>query len=131
VKLTIFVLSSHSMNIEEFRAYCLSKPGAGESLPFDEYTLVFKVMNKMFTLTPLDDAFCFSVKTDPEEAESLKERYPCISAARYMDKKHWVMVRPDASIDDHTMKKLIDRSYELVVQKMTRKEREALKKLSL
>mgnify|MGYP000894753990 CR=1 FL=1 len=129
--MTIFVLSSLPMNIEEFRDYCLSKPGAGESLPFDEYTLVFKVMSKMFTLTPLDDTFCFSVKADPDEAESLKERFPCITAARYMDKKHWIMVRPDASIDDHTMKKLIDRSYELVVQKMTGKDREALKKLSL
>ncbi len=36
------------MNIEEFRDYCLSKKGVTESFPFDEETLVFKVMGKMF-----------------------------------------------------------------------------------
>ncbi|TDI77778.1 MAG: MmcQ/YjbR family DNA-binding protein, partial [Bacteroidetes bacterium] len=32
------------MNIEEFRDYCLFKKGVTESFPFDEETLVFKVM---------------------------------------------------------------------------------------
>ncbi len=36
------------MNIEEFRDYCLSKPG----FPFDDNVLVFKVVNKMFALIP-------------------------------------------------------------------------------
>ena len=40
------------MNIEELREYCLSK-GATECMPFDEDTLVFKVMGKMFTYTGL------------------------------------------------------------------------------
>jgi len=38
------------MNIEEYREYCLSVKGATECMPFDEHTLVFKVMDKMFTL---------------------------------------------------------------------------------
>ena len=42
------------MNIEELREYCLSKKGAGEDFPFDETTLVFKVMNKMFALTDIE-----------------------------------------------------------------------------
>ncbi len=36
------------MNIEEIREYCLSKTAVTESFPFDETTLVFKVMNKNF-----------------------------------------------------------------------------------
>jgi len=36
------------MNIEEIRDHCLTKPGVTEGFPFDESTLVFKVMNKMF-----------------------------------------------------------------------------------
>jgi hypothetical protein len=31
------------MNIEDLREYCLSIKGASESLPFDEYTLLYKV----------------------------------------------------------------------------------------
>lgn len=42
------------MNIEEFREYCLSKPGVSEGFPFGEDTLVFKVMDKMFTLIGLN-----------------------------------------------------------------------------
>ena len=37
------------MNIEDYREYCLSVKGATECMPFDEHTLVFKVMDKMFT----------------------------------------------------------------------------------
>ena len=42
------------MNIEEIRDHCLAKPGVTEGFPFDETTLVFKVMNKMFALTGLE-----------------------------------------------------------------------------
>jgi predicted DNA-binding protein (MmcQ/YjbR family) len=42
------------MHIEQIREYCLSKKGTTESLPFDKDTLVFKVLNKMFVIAPLD-----------------------------------------------------------------------------
>ncbi len=41
------------MNIETLREYCLSKPGAEETLPFGPDTLVFKVSGKIFLLTAL------------------------------------------------------------------------------
>jgi hypothetical protein len=41
------------MNIEDFRAYCLSKPDATEGTPFGEDNLVFKVRGKMFALASL------------------------------------------------------------------------------
>ena len=37
------------MNIEDYREYCLSVKGATECMPFDKHTLVFKVMDKMFS----------------------------------------------------------------------------------
>ncbi len=36
------------MNVETIREYCLSKRGVTESFPFDDVSLVMKVMNKMF-----------------------------------------------------------------------------------
>ena len=39
------------MHVEAFRKYCLFKKGATEGFPFDQDTLVFKVMGKMFALT--------------------------------------------------------------------------------
>ena len=55
------------MNIEEFRNYCLVKNGVTEDFPFDETTLVFKVMGKMFALTGLEaEEFRVNLKCDPE-----------------------------------------------------------------
>ena len=50
------------MNIEEFRNYCLSKPGVTEDFPFDDTTLVFKVGGKMFALTDLEEEFRINLK---------------------------------------------------------------------
>ena len=41
------------MNIESYREYCLQKPGTTEHFPFNEDTLVFKVMGKMYALSSL------------------------------------------------------------------------------
>jgi len=57
------------MNIEEIRDYCLAKPGVTEGFPFDEVTLVFKVMNKMFALVGLERVPPFiNLKCDPNRA---------------------------------------------------------------
>lgn len=44
------------MDIETAREYCLSKKAVTECFPFDEYSLVMKVMNKMFALIDLESA---------------------------------------------------------------------------
>ena len=63
------------MNIESLREYCISKPCVEECFPFDESTLVFKVLGKMFLLTDLVSEFSISVKCDPEKAIDLRERF--------------------------------------------------------
>ena len=61
------------MNIETFRDYCLAKKGVEETFPFDEVTLVFKVLNKMFALTSLkNEIFEVNLKCDPERAIELR-----------------------------------------------------------
>ena len=42
------------MHIEQLREYCIAKKGVTEHFPFDEVTLVFKVMGKMFLLVGLN-----------------------------------------------------------------------------
>ena len=53
------------MDIETLREYCLSKKAVTECLPFDEYSLVMKVMGKMFALIDLEGANSLSLKCDP------------------------------------------------------------------
>jgi predicted DNA-binding protein (MmcQ/YjbR family) len=126
-KFCIFV--EKSMNIEEFREYCLAKKGVTECFPFDENTLVFKVMGKMFALTDLVDAFSLNLKCDPEKALELRERYSCVTPGYHMNKKMWNTVMMDDSISDTLLKQWIDHSYEEVVKKLTKAEQKTLSNL--
>ena len=106
------------MNIEEFREYCLSKKGVTECFPFDEITLVFKVMGKMFALTNTEGEFTLNLKCDPEKAIDLREHYPSVLPGFHMDKKHWNTVIIDGMVPDELLKEWIDDSYNLVVNKL-------------
>ena len=106
------------MNIEEFREYCIAKPGVTEEFPFDENTLVFKVMGKMFALTDLVDEFSLNLKCDPERAIELRDQYPAIQPGYHMNKTHWNTVKMDGSIPEKLIFELIDHSYQLVVDKI-------------
>lgn len=115
------------MNVEEVRQYCLSKKGATEDLPFDEVTLVFKVMGKMFALTGLDAAECsVNLKCDPERALQLREAHGDITPGYHMNKKHWNTVYCERELDTDFLEELIDHSYDLVVAGLRKKDREVL-----
>ncbi len=120
---------NQTMNIEDLREYCLSKNGVSESFPFDETTLVFKVMNKMFALTDTEDDFSINIKCDSEKVFELRERYPAVKPGYHMSKKHWNTVVIDGSVEDGTLYKWIDDSYNLVVSKLTKSLRESLSKM--
>ena len=117
------------MHIEEFRMYCLQKPMVTEEFPFDETTLVFKVMGKMFALTGLDDPeFKVNLKCDPDRSIELREQYDSIIAGFHMNKKHWNTVSFDGSLSSQLFMQLIDHSYDLVVNGLPKKLRDQLKK---
>ena len=114
------------MDIESFRAYCLAKAGVTEELPFDNQTLVFKVMGKMFALTDVDLFKSINLKCDPEEAVLLRERYDAVVPGYHMNKQHWNTVLMDGSLPDTLVTQWIDQSYELVVAKLPGKVRSEL-----
>ena len=115
------------MNIEELRDYCLGLKGVTESFPFDETTLVFKVAGKMFCLTDLEDSFGVNLKNDPVKNIELREEFPAIKPGYHMNKKHWNTVEIDGSVPNEMLKNLINESYDLVVQSLTKKKQQELK----
>jgi predicted DNA-binding protein (MmcQ/YjbR family) len=117
------------MNIEDYREYCISKKGVTEELPFGPETLVFKVIGKIFALTSLETFASINLKCDPEEAIIFREKYDAILPGYHMNKKHWNTVLMDGTISDKLLKQLIDHSYELVANSLTKKEKEELKNL--
>ncbi len=114
------------MNIEEIRKYCLNKKGTTEEFPFDDTTLVFKVAGKMYVLSNLDGDLYINLKCDPEKAIELREEHEAIKPGWHMNKKHWNTVEMDGSLKPDFIKSLIDHSYDLVVSKLTRKQKESL-----
>ncbi|RLD86559.1 MAG: MmcQ/YjbR family DNA-binding protein [Bacteroidetes bacterium] len=115
------------MNVEEIRDYCLAKNGTEESFPFDEETLVIKVMNKMFALVSLEDGSKVNLKCDPAKAIELRERYAEIVPGWHMNKKNWNTVTFNQSIPDDLVKELIDHSYNLVVASLPKIKQQQLK----
>jgi len=112
------------------RAYCLKKPGTTEDTPFDEVTLVFRVMNKMYALLDTEGVpTTVNLKCDPERAIELRERYDAVQPGYHQNKKHWNTVTLDASISDGEIRGMIDHSYELVVAGLSRAERERVSKV--
>ncbi len=115
------------MNIEFFREYCLSKPETIECLPFDENTLVFKVAGKMFALTDLlAPEFKVNLKSDPEKALELREKYDEVQPGYHMNKNHWNTVSFEGSINDKILRQMIDESYDLVVKSLKKADRERI-----
>ncbi|MBD0830873.1 MmcQ/YjbR family DNA-binding protein [Aestuariibaculum sediminum] len=119
------------MNIEDLRAYCLSKKGTTEEFPFDADTLVFKVIGKMYALVSLKKweagNKAINLKCDPNYAVELREKYNSITGGYHMNKKHWNTVElHNSEISKTLIIALIDHSYDMVVKSMPKKLRDQL-----
>jgi len=118
------------MTITDFYDYCLSKKGVTEHFPFDEDTLVFKVGGKMFALSSLSDwesgKASVNLKCDPERAVELREEYSGVVPGFHMSKVHWNTVTINSDVPVKVLRELIDHSYELVFNSLTKKGREEI-----
>jgi predicted DNA-binding protein (MmcQ/YjbR family) len=67
------------MYVEQLRDFCIAKKGVTEHFPFDEVTLVFKVVGKILALAGLSNwekaAQKVNLKCDPDRAEELQGKY--------------------------------------------------------
>lgn len=112
------------MNIEELRAYCLSKKGVTESFPFNETTLVFKVGGKMFLLADIEsNPLQFNVKCNPQRAIELREKYASVFPGYHMNKTNWNTIIADTSLSMKLILSWVDDSYQLVFEGLSKKIR--------
>ena len=117
------------MNLASFQSYCLVKKGVTEEFPFDNNTLVYKVMGKMFALADVDLFESINLKCEPEKAAQLREEYASVLPGYHMSKKHWNTVLMDGSVPDKKVKEWIDDSYNLVASSLTKSQQKALEAL--
>jgi predicted DNA-binding protein (MmcQ/YjbR family) len=121
-------MTPHDRLMERLRAHCLAKAGTSEELPFDDRTVVFKVGGKMFCLV---DAFEFEgcgMKCAPARIPELRATYVGVTTGPYLHPQHWNSVHPEpfGDVPWDEFLALVDHSYDLVWQGLTRKMRLAI-----
>jgi predicted DNA-binding protein (MmcQ/YjbR family) len=95
--------------------------------PFGPEVDVFKVMNKVFALIPVDaNPPQISLKCDPVLAGMLRETYPVVTPGYHLNKRHWNSVEVDGSVPEDEIKEWIDHSYEQVVRGLSKAQRQVL-----
>jgi predicted DNA-binding protein (MmcQ/YjbR family) len=115
------------VNAEALRHYCLSLKGASQTLPFGPKVSVFKVSGKMFALSILDQVpLRISLKCEPELAEQLRATHAAVLPGYHLNKRHWNTVIIDGSLTDQMIENMIEDSYDLVVGKLPRAQKQAL-----
>jgi predicted DNA-binding protein (MmcQ/YjbR family) len=92
-----------------------------ETFPFDNDTLVFKVMGKMFALSSIKNPNSVNLKCNPEKAIELRAIFGAIIPGYHMSKVHWNTISYNEDVSDSLILELVDHSYQLVVSSLTKK----------
>jgi len=116
------------MRFDELEAICLSKKSSIKEFPFGDEVAVFKVMNKMFALVGINNnPLRINLKATPDDCLAYRDIYQCVTPGYHMNKKHWNTVVIDGEMPQEILEDMIDESYELIVSKLTRTQKEQLK----
>jgi len=116
------------MDIDQARAYFLEKKGAVEKRPFGPEVPVFKVGGKMFALiNSHENRPSINLKHAKDNNEMLRSAYEEIIPGYHMNKSWWNTVYLDGALPDALICDLIDASYDLVLNSLTKtKQKEVL-----
>jgi predicted DNA-binding protein (MmcQ/YjbR family) len=116
------------MDAGELREHCLSFSGSVETTPFGPETTVFKVADKIFAISRLaSEPLEVSLKCEPQLAEQLRAVHPAVRPGYHLNKRHWNTVTIDGSIPDRMLRDMIEDSYDLIVSRLPRSRRDALR----
>ncbi len=128
------------MDNHQAKKYLLSKPLATEDFPFGPDVSVFKVKGKMFATLTIgkmgkgDEAgdnsgssdWWMNLKCDPDEASALRDIFKSVIPGYHMNKRLWNTIILDGSIPQGEIERMIDNSFRLVVDKMTKKDQASI-----
>ncbi len=111
------------MRLAALRRYCLSQPGAVESVQWGNEH-VYKVGGKMFAIISMDGrAFAgLFLKVSPDSFHILT-REPGIVPAPYLARAGWVMIERLDTLPPEHLRAYIARSHALIVAKLPKRLR--------
>ena len=108
--------------------YCLAKKGASKEFKEEWHATKYDVGGKMFALQGTDKTTraIITLKLLPADGDLLRQQYEDIIPGYYMNKVHWNSVYLDASIPDDLLRDMIDKSYMIIFNALTKKAQKAI-----
>ncbi len=103
--------------------YSLSKNGVKKDFKEEWGWNRYLIGGKMFCAicTHKNKRPIVTLKCEPDFSNMLKENYEEIIEGYYMNKIHWNSVFLDGNVPDNVIKQMIDISYKLVLESLTKK----------
>ncbi|MBS1672366.1 MAG: MmcQ/YjbR family DNA-binding protein [Actinobacteria bacterium] len=99
-------------------------PGVSVDQPFGPEVDVFRVRERMFmALSRSGSRTSVTLKSDPSDAEALRETFPAIVPGYHMNKRHWITLQADGSLPQDLVEELVTEAYRLVVARLPRAQR--------
>ncbi|SHN70488.1 MmcQ/YjbR family DNA-binding protein [Desulfovibrio litoralis] len=111
--------------------YCQAKQACIKDFKAEWNATRYLVGNKMFALCGKDNQGreIITLKTEPHYGLSLRQENPDIIAGYYMNKMHWNSVFLDGNVPDKLLKEMIDESYLLIFNGLSKKLQKELKEI--
>lgn len=109
--------------------YLLKKAGVTKDFKIEWNWTRYLLDDKMFAALCKDAEgkdVLITLKLEPVEGAFLREQYLDIIPGYYMNKDHWNSIKADGNIPDDLLKELLDKSYWLVFEKLTKKKQKEL-----
>ena len=117
-----------TINIEEFRNFCLSLGEVTEKMPFGKFArrydsiLAFYVLGHMFSFIDIDNFNFVDICSTPEETEEIKASYSSVSKPLNPTLRHWIQLDLFGDIPLSKILDMVKRSYIIIHTKYTTKE---------
>ncbi len=117
------------MNHQQLIEIGLNYEGTSLKYPFAPDLPVLFVKNRMFALLGnLHGVEMVNLKTSPDEAWVHRETYPgSVLPGYHMNKKHWNTVLLNHTVPDDVILEMLWESYQRVIAKLPKIERESLR----
>ena len=115
-----------TMNIEDFREYCLALEGVTEKTPFGKFArrydsiLVFYILDHMFCFIDMDNFTSVTLKSTPDEIEELRTLHSSVDAPLNRSLRHWIQLNLNGDIHDREIYALVNRAYHIVKAKYSK-----------
>ena len=117
------------MTRQELIDFCLTFPAVYEDYPFDDiidsgaWTVMrHRTNRKGFAhIYERHGKLCVNLKCEPLEADFLRQAFADVTPAYHMNKVHWNTVTLGGDVPGDELKRMVERSYDLIKPKVRKK----------